>query len=343
MRVALLCVILFVACAVLPGAACGSDADCSLNGVCAGGVCSCDAPWSGVACAALAFAVTPAGARNIYNTSDPRNTWGGPVAGPGPDGKYHAYIPLYEAGSLWHVETTLHGVADAPTGPWDFASRPNISSQRINPSFLAYPDGSGGRVYSLWTQGGLHTAGSLDGPFLPASGGNSGVNPAPVFLNGAFYLTTQATREVVTAPAVTGPWAFFGNISHPATQDSTSEDPFLWIDKRGNWHILNHAYNTSEDANCGESHVSTHFFSADGKNWSYSDQPYGHTVSYDDGTQHTFATLERPNLLFNAAGQPAFLTVAVDLEADEQCKVKECCACCKFHDHAGTAVIALAV
>ena len=97
--------------------ACGSDLDCSLNGVCsaAAGACVCDAPWSGPSCATLAFAVTPASAKNIYPTSDPHNTWSGPIAGPGPDGRYHAYIPLYDARSLSHVETTLHGVADAPT------------------------------------------------------------------------------------------------------------------------------------------------------------------------------------------------------------------------------------
>ena len=31
-------------------------------------------------------------------------------------------------------------------------------------------------------------------------------------------------------------------------------------------------------------------------------QPYGHTVRYDDGSEFTFATLERPNAHFDAAG-----------------------------------------
>ena len=356
---------------------CATDVDCSLNGVCAGGSCVCDAPWGGAACAVLTFAATPPSGRNIYNSSDPRNTWGGPIAGPGPDGKYHAYVPLYEKGSLWHVEATLHGVADAPAGPWDFSARPNISSTAINPAFLAYPNGSGGTVFSLWTAGGLLTSNSLDGPFERARGGLGATNPAPIYHGGAFYATSQATREVLTAPTVTGPWTFYANITHPEAQGSVSEEcvllptrapprraapphptprftphppthpqarsPFLWVDTRGRWHVINHAYNTSEFGSCGGSHVSTHFFSEDGKTWFFSDQPYGHTVTYSDGTSHTFATLERPNLLFNAAGQPAFLTVAVDLDAGEQCASHECCACCKFHDHAGTAVIALAV
>ena len=117
----------------------------------------------------------------------------------------------------------------------------------------------------------------------------------------------------------------------------------MWIDKRGRWHIINHAYDLSEFANCGASHVSAHFFSTDGREWLWSDQPYGHVVLYDDGSSHTFATMERPNLLLSADGQPLALTVAVDLKASDSCSsTKDCCACCKFHDHAGTAVIALA-
>ena len=43
--------------------------------------------------------VTPATGKNIYNNSDPRNTWNGPIV-LGPDGKYHIYDPIYHVGSL---------------------------------------------------------------------------------------------------------------------------------------------------------------------------------------------------------------------------------------------------
>lgn len=102
----------------------------------------CDAPWSGPACATLTFATTPLSGQRIYNASDPHNLWGGPIVGPGADGKYHAYMPMYRNGSLWHVETCLHGLADAPTGPWDWATLANFSCG-INPQFLAFPNGKG--------------------------------------------------------------------------------------------------------------------------------------------------------------------------------------------------------
>lgn len=50
------------------------------------------------------------------------------------------------------------------------------------------------------------------------------------------------------------------------------------LDKRGNWHIINHAYRNDEYEKCGTSIASAHFFSTDGKEWHWSTQPYTHTV-----------------------------------------------------------------
>jgi hypothetical protein len=46
-----------------------------------------------------------------------------------------------------------------------------------------------------------------------------------------------------------------------------AEDPDMFVDKRGNWHVINHAYNPHEWQNCASSALSTHFFSPDGKTW----------------------------------------------------------------------------
>jgi hypothetical protein len=40
-----------------PPGPCGSDLDCSLNGICTAGKCACDAPWIGTRCGVLEFAV----------------------------------------------------------------------------------------------------------------------------------------------------------------------------------------------------------------------------------------------------------------------------------------------
>eukprot|EP00038_Savillea_parva_P004728 m.141435 g.141435 ORF g.141435 m.141435 type:complete len:94 (-) comp11559_c0_seq6:58-339(-) len=80
-------------------------------------------------------------------------------------------------------------------------------------------------------------------------------------------------------------------------------------------------------------------------------EPYTHTVHYEDGTSHTYTTMERPNAHFNAAGQMTHLNVAADLMTqDAGCATYDkCpaahprCACtnCKYADHAGTIIIAL--
>ena len=181
-------------------------------------------------------------------------------------------------------------------------------------------------------------------------GGNGGINPSPIFLNNTFYVTTQATLEIQSAPSYEGPWSFYANITHPwpeAERPYNVEDPFLFIDKRGRWHIINHAYNLTQNSTCGSSDVSAHWFSIDGKDWHWSPQtPYYSTVTYDDGSTHAFATCERPNLHFDVNGDPDYLVCAVDVDASQQCPLHKnataCCSCCKFWDHDGTTVIKLA-
>ena len=117
---------------------CSTDLDCSLNGVCsATGTCACDKPWTGAICGELKFAVTPKRALNIYNSSDPRNTWNGPIVeDPRAPGSYHIYVPIYEVGSLGGPTNILHGVSRAVTGPWDW-SKPQLPCQGgENPAFV---------------------------------------------------------------------------------------------------------------------------------------------------------------------------------------------------------------
>jgi hypothetical protein len=132
----------------------------------------------------------------------------------------------------------------------------------------------------------------------------------------------------------------------------------MYVDARGNWHIINHAYDTSEYEQCGNSTLSAHIFSVDGKTWSMltgpNVEPYTHTVHYEDGSTHTYNTLERPNCHFNAQGQMTHINLAADLMTQDAgcasysvCPAKQGgqCACtnCKYADHAGTIIIALDV
>lgn len=168
-------------------------------------------------------------------------------------------------------------------------------------------------------------------------------NTAPAFANGSIYVTNQATTKVMTATSLAGPWRVFSTIEHPKL-DYVVEDPFLYIDQRHNIHIINHAYNTAQRTNCTSSWVSSHFFSeADGKRWGHTDQPYTHTVEFDDGTSHSYCTLERPGLNFDASGRLTHIHFAADLVTEDGgCASRgKGCVDCKYADHAGTLLVKL--
>ena len=100
------------------------------------------------------------------------------------------------------------------------------------------------------------------------------------------------------------------------------------------------------------------FSDSNGMEWHMLDnphvEPYSHAVKYEDGTSHTYTTLERPNCHFNAQGQMTHINLAADMTTQDggcpsyqvcPAKVGGKCACtnCKYADHAGTIIIALEV
>ena len=79
------------------------------------------------------------------------------------------------------------------------------------------------------------------------------------------------------------------------------EDPFVWLDKRGAWHLLSHVYPTNTTSwDQYADIVAGHAFSEDGLNWTFSDvPPYTADVLATDGTMAHYATRERPFLLLD--------------------------------------------
>jgi hypothetical protein len=357
--------------------ACATDFDCSLNGVCdtSTGECACDSPWAGSQCEQLVYAVTPAACKNLWvgpSTNDTLNTWNGPILHDAATNTYHLYDPVYEHASLWSVLYTAHGVASNIEGPYDFTKYPSIESTASNPGYLIYTNAStGAPVYTFWLGNDILVSDSAAGPWTRAGANPMPSNTAPAYSKGAFFVTDQSTDSVITATSLAGPWTPFASIPHKGLQ-YTVEDPYMWVDPRGNFHVINHAYNTgqvrgflatrarfafphsltppflfsfSQRVNCSTSWVSSHFFAAsDGKVWGHTDQPYGHYVSFDDGTWHSFCTLERPSLNFDAAsGALTHIHFAADLVTqDEGCASRgKGCVDCKYDDHAGTLLVVL--
>lgn len=363
-------------------ASCTDDISCNLNGICEGGECNCANPWYGPNCENLAFAMTPASGKSLFDSgASHNNTWGGPIM-TAPDGTYHLFSPLYRNGSLSGPTTMKHGVATVVTGPYDWTTYADLPLTGENPAAVAYVDpATGKKVYTLWVGGGVLVADSPASPFVAVAGFSyPGGNPAPIYYKGAWYLTNQKTLQIFTTPRLVAgaQWTVFSNISHaelptdqyfvedpvshcspraPRTQPRSNLNPFInapqfmFIDQSGNWHIINHAYSNLEYEHCRQSAASAHFFSRDGLAWNYSAQPYNHTVVYDDGTEHVYTTLERPNLFFDATGALTHIVLAADLvTGDEGCGSRTDhvrnghtpCDDCKWSDLAGTTIITFA-
>ena len=245
----MLLAVIVAACASVSSAGCSSALDCSLNGECISGGCVCDKPWTGDTCGALAYKTTPAVAKSLYNISDPRNTWNGPIVGP-VDGKYHIYNCIYKVGSLGGPTSILHGTSSAVEGPWDWTSRPDLPTEGgENAAFVTYRNqSSGAMVYSLWIGGTVRVADSPDGPFNKVEDFSyPGGNPAPLYRaeaaggKGAFFMTNQGTTTIYTVEDIVpgAQWSKFADIDHSALPSSSSppyyhvEDPFMYVDRRG--------------------------------------------------------------------------------------------------------------
>jgi hypothetical protein len=114
-------------------AACASDLDCSLNGVCdvASGACACDAAWTGACCTRLALLPVEPDAAGYRHAAT--STWGGNILADPAGGGYHMWIAEMApngtggdpgAGSCglttWGSNSQVTHVTSAtgPTGPY---------------------------------------------------------------------------------------------------------------------------------------------------------------------------------------------------------------------------------
>jgi hypothetical protein len=118
----------------------------------------------------------------------------------------------------------------------------------------------------------------------------------------------------------------------------TWEDPFLFVDRRGHFHLLAHVWTSQPYVSSSVAlPISGHAFSEDGLSWSFSaHQPYSNAVSRADGSVQYFATLERPKLLFGDPRDPHRPTQLLngacpywDSNASDPCAVCGYCGACK--------------
>jgi hypothetical protein len=212
---------MLLACATMAAAQqCKSDWDCNLNGFCIANECNCMNPWYGEVCQELAYALTPASGKSLFDSgASHNNTWGGPIM-TAPDGSFHLFSPLYKNGSLSGPTSTKHGVAQVITGPYDWTKFEDLPLTGENPAAVAFVDpATGKKKYTLWSGGQVHIADSPASAFVTLAGFTyPGGNPAPIHYNGSWFMTNQETTTIYTTPALVAGarWTVFANISHAA-------------------------------------------------------------------------------------------------------------------------------
>jgi hypothetical protein len=126
-------------------------------------------------------------------------------------------------------------------------------------------------------------------------------------------------------------------------------DPCLYFDARGNWHVLFHVYTKVNDFHvqrysghgfstdvrapfCFECALAvvanTHASATQGLRWRYSEtEPFNGTVRFTDGTATTYATRERPHVVFDRSDLASTRPVAVITAVSSQ-QIGPSCATC---------------
>jgi len=141
--------------------------------------------------------------------------------------------------------------------------------------------------------------------------GSCGMPTAAFAPNGTLFVICGNGHELKRLNPSTSKWQSVLKLDTPPRW----EDPTLWFDRRGNWHIIYHVY-ALEPFSSGVERYSGHAWSTDGLQWSFSDDnraPFGGTVVYSDSTSKTFSTRERPQMVFHGSDRttPVGITSAV--------------------------------
>lgn len=283
---------------------CASDLDCSLNGLCGeDGLCACDVPWSGETCGLLVM--EPAAPGGLYGFDPNVTSWGGNVL-EGDDGLFHLFVSEIDGGlASWTQKSQcVHATSANIQGPFQRADVAvgaqchNTAPIRdpVSGEYLIFHIGSGPSSGSSF----MHHSSSPDGPWLPALTTPGGCNnPAPEFHPNGTLFVICSSGDVTSAPSWDGPWTAKRSIG---SRPFGWEDAHLWFDRRGNWHIIYHVWTNQP---WPVIRYSAHAFSRDGWEWKFEDavEPYGGTIHFTDGSSKSFATIERPQLVFADASR----------------------------------------
>ncbi|KAG7098382.1 hypothetical protein E1B28_000340 [Marasmius oreades] len=324
--------------------ACASDDDCSLNGLCVQNTCICDPGWTSSDCGKLdlypatrytGYNWTHVNLPSYYGTKG-NSSWGGQIIQDRTDRTlFHLILEHFSWGcglSAWRPFSVIARAESrtGPAGPYHYAQE-LYGAFRHNPSTVWSEADNAYLMYTIgietelpttcrsfkWANNiSVATAPDIRGPWNKFTPIMNGTNPSawPLWTSESPTSDIALAVEdnvIFQAPDFEGIYDKI-KIQTWNTSDNSptwTEDPFLWRDKRGNWHILAHWM--IDIAERGEKYprVGAHLYSRDlSGNWTFKlQEAYNTTVVFTDGGRTDYMRRERPKLFFSDDGEMTLL------------------------------------
>jgi hypothetical protein len=314
------------------GGTCASEWDCSLGGLCSAGKCVCDAQYTGEHCAVLRLRRAKLDNGMQMNGT---HTWGGHALKDKTSGKWVGFFSymagLCDLGTWGSNSMIVSAVSDLPDGPYSQKPTPVVGpwshnamiSQHPNGSYVLFHIGSGKlkstpfKPCSAETDpfypfpaedpepplATTHISESLHGPWRAAPGVPALNNPCPFFFENGTTLIFDRT-SVVVGQSLDGPWDSQHRPTVAVNGSMHPEDPGVYRDQRGNFHMLFNANSGHSNCRAGTP-CGGHAWSHDGLTWSAPYWPaFGTITHYVDNTTAQWNYVERPQIAQMTDGTP---------------------------------------
>ncbi len=322
---------------------CRSDEDCSLNGACSerDGECICDPGWTSEDCGKLdllpATRYTGYNHTNLtlpdyYSTLGGNSSWGGQIIQDRQDKRiFHLVVSQFAYGcglSAWRPFSKVIRAESrtGPAGPYHYAQE-ILGTFRHNPATVWSPADEKYLLYIIgieteppetcksykWANNiSVTSAPDIRGPWSTPQRLLDGTNP------NVWPLWTPANHTPRVALGVEdgfiyaadnpgGPYELINSMPWNTSDysETWTEDPFIWRDKRGNWHILCHWMIDISERGEKYPRVGGHMFSTNlTEGWTFKlREAYNTTVHFTDGGRTDYYRRERPKVFFSDDGQ----------------------------------------
>ncbi|KZL63570.1 hypothetical protein CI238_02932 [Colletotrichum incanum] len=315
---------------------CKTDDECSLNGVCSrSSSCICDPGWRSADCSELdlqpverwtGYNHTNATGTDFYKEGAGNSSWGGHIIQDRSDkGLFHLITSQMSHGcglAGWRPFSTIIRAESrtGPKGPYNYAQtlfstfhhNPTVIWSPADTKFLIYFIGKDVEVGDVcrsqkWNNTiSVSASSDLREWTVPIPQVINVTNPAPWPL----WSPDNPTHEILLAVEKNNIY-HADNYSAPhdlvvePRNTERSEDPFLWRDKRGHWHILVHHMIDIAEGRKGP-RVGAHAYAREWEGpWTYNNNTlaYNTTVEFTDGFKLDYYRRERPKLYFSDDGQ----------------------------------------